>query len=512
MSRYILGIDAGTSVVKAALFDRDFREAYTVSRRTTVRMPQTAWTEVSMPEVWAVTAEAIRTITAQVDARDIAAVALTGNMVGAWLLDAAFQPVRDAVLWSDGRTQALIDRFSIEKPGFMSVIFQSSGSVMQQGCTLPVLRWLIEHEPQTIARTRYVTSCKAWLIYNLTANLLLDSTEIPGMPGDIRQRDYSEAMFDWLEVRDLRDRFPPVVASDTLAGTITAEAAHVTGLAVGTPVIAGAGDVPASALGVGALEPGDACCLLGTNILNCLVTDAPIFEPADLGLSFCLPPDRWLRAMVNVAGTTNLDWVIATLFSAEEATASTRAALFATLEQIAVSSPPGSRGVLYLPYLSAAGIIAPVVNPGARAQFAGMTQVHTRADLLRAVYEGVALSIRDGFDAIPAAVESIRLSGGGSKSAFWSQMIADCTGRRVLVPGGSEFGARGAAALAAVALGWSASLADAVSVYRETGRVFQPEPASARAYDRLYGRYTRLREQLAAFWDSENAAAVSTEG
>jgi sugar (pentulose or hexulose) kinase len=129
-----------------------------------------------------------------------------------------------------------------------------------------------------------------------------------------------------------------------------------------------------------------------------------------------------------------------------------------------------------------------------------MTQEHTRADLLRAVYEGVALSVRDGFDVIPAPVESIRLSGGGAKSAFWSQMIADCTGRQVIVPAGSEFGARGAAALGAVALEWYPTVTDAVSIYRDQGRVFTPQPDSVRLYDTLFQRYTRLRQHLDPFW------------
>ena len=251
MSRYILGIDAGTSVIKAALFDRDFRESHAVRRRTTVSMPHPGWTECSMDEIWAMTAEALRAITAQVPPHDIAAVALTGNMVGAWLLDADGRPARAAILWSDGRAQEQIDRFTAQRPNFMTVIFRSSGSVMQQGCTLPVLRWLIEHEPDVIARTRHVISCKGWLIYNLTGAIQLDATEVPGMPGDIRRQSYSDALFDWLQVSELRDLFPPIVPSEQIVGAVTARAAQLTGLMPGTPVVAGAGDVPASALEIG---------------------------------------------------------------------------------------------------------------------------------------------------------------------------------------------------------------------------------------------------------------------
>jgi sugar (pentulose or hexulose) kinase len=323
------------------------------------------------------------------------------------------------------------------------------------------------------------------------------------MPGDIRQRGYSEAMFDWLEVRELRPYFPTPVRSTDIIGEVNANAAQLTGLRVGTPVVAGCGDVPASALGVGALEDGDACCLLGTNILTCLVTSLPLFEPPNLGLSFCLPSDRWLRAMVTVAGTINLDWAIRAFFSGEEAASESRAALFAQIEALAQTSPIGSRGVLYLPYLSAAGIISPHVQPQARAQFSGMTPEHERVDLLRAVYEGVALSIRDSLEVIPSQVRAIRLSGGGARSAFWSQMIADSSACEVIVPQGQEFGARGAAALGAVALGWYPDLREAVTVYRQQGQHFYPQTQAKQAYDTLYRRYVRLRESLTTFWERE---------
>jgi len=144
---FLLGIDAGTSVVKAALIDPQGREALTVAQRTAVLTPHPAWAEADMHEIWAMTCSAIRAVLAQADVapEQIAAVGLTGNMVGAWLIDIKGEPVRNAILWCDGRTQPLIDRLSAEYPGFMSRIFETSGSVMQQGCTLPVLRWLAEN-------------------------------------------------------------------------------------------------------------------------------------------------------------------------------------------------------------------------------------------------------------------------------------------------------------------------------------------------------------------------------
>ena len=384
---------------------------------------------------------------------------------------------------------------------------------MQQGCTLPVLRWLADHEPETLERATTLLCCKDWIAYKLTGSCQVDPTEASVMPGSGEGRSYSEEMIDLFGLRPWRHLFPPVRPSQAIAGELHAEAAQTTGLRQGTPVVVGAGDVPASAVGLGAVEPGVACTLLGTNILNCLVTASPIYEPYDVGVMFCLPEQRWLRAMINVSGTTSMDWFIAQ-FCAEEVAASggSQSELFARLEALAETSTAGANGVLYLPYLSLQGITAPFWEPAARAEFFGLTDRTTRADLLRALYEGIALSIRDGYAVLPEAVSEIRLSGGGAKSAFWSQIIADCTGCRVVVPPGSEFGARGAALLAGVGVGWYADVTTAVT---ETGhdedrtvgvagafspRVFLPRQEMMGVYDRLYAVYRSLQRDLLPAW------------
>lgn len=498
----LLGLDAGTSVVKVALFDRAGQELGVIRQPTPTFSPQPLWSETDMAATWSLAAGAIRSLLAAsgTDPARIAAVGLTGNMVGAWLVDNDGNPLRNAILWNDGRTQPLIDRLSEEHPGFMARIYRTSGSVMQQGCTLPLVRWLAEAEPATLARAAHVLCCKDWIAYKLTGAIQVDPTEASVMPGDTRARTYSDAMFDLFGLQSYRRLFAPVLPSEHVAGAVTAAAAASTGLRAGTPVVVGAGDVPASALGLGAVEPGVACTLLGTNILNCLVTAAPVFAPADVGLLFCLPGGRWLRAMVNVAGTTSLDWFVAQFCAAESAAASTPAALYAALEALAQTSTAGANGVLFLPYLSALGITTPFLEPAARAEFFGLTDRHTRGDLLRAVYEGIALSIRDGYAVLPEDVREIRLAGGGARSAFWSQMIADCTAKTVVVPAGSEFGARGAALLAGVAAGWYPSVAATAQIMTAAAQRYAPNPAKTTHYDHLYTIYRRLQHELRPAW------------
>jgi sugar (pentulose or hexulose) kinase len=509
MSGYLLGIDAGTSVIKAAVFTRTGEEKGAAQCETCVETPHPGWTESDMNAVWDATLAVIEgaLISAGIAGAQIEAIGVTGQMVGAWLIDKDGQPVRPAILWSDSRAQPLIDRLSLEEPAFMSTIFASSGSAMQQGCTLPVLRWLAEHEPQTLARTCHVLCCKDWLVYKLTGTIQLDPSEVSVMPGDARGRGYSEAMFDLFGLRDWRHLFPDTRPSESIAGGLQAEVAAASGLRAGTPVAVGAGDVLATAIGAGAVTPGSAISLLGTNYLNCLVTAEAVFEPQGVGVMFCLPGGGWLRAMINVSGTTSLDWCIEQLFAAEKAAAPSSSALFAQLEGLAVESGMGARGVLYLPYLSAAGITAPIHEPTARAEFFGLSLEHTRGDLLRAVYEGLALSIRDGYAVIPAQIDDILLSGGTARSAFFCQLVAHVTGKRVHLPQASQFGARGAVLLAAVGTGMYTSVAEATQQTLLTSRVFSPVHTCTAFYDHLYARYVHLREALVPVWQARYSAS-----
>ncbi|MCU0514717.1 MAG: FGGY family carbohydrate kinase, partial [Anaerolineae bacterium] len=410
----LLGIDAGTTVIKAALFDAAGQERGTASRPAPVLMPQPGWMEADMNAIYDLMVATIREVlaTTGTPGRAVAAIGLTGNMVGAWLIDADGAPVRPAILWNDGRTLPWLAARTAATPEFMTHIFHHSGSVMQPGCTLPLVRWLAAEEPAALARARAVLNCKDWLSFKLTGNIANDPTQAAVFPGDTRARSYAEDLFGWLEVDAYRHLFPPVVESAAVMGTLHAAAAAATGLAAGTPVVAGAGDVPATALGAGAVQPGVACTLLGTSCINGLVLAEPSFTPADVGLLFCLPGAGWLRAMINIAGTTNLDWYVAQFGPPDLAQHPQR---FAHLEALAQSSPPGARGLLYLPYLTPVGVIAPFVEPAARAGFFGLSVEHTRADALRAVYEGVVLAIRDCYAAIPAPIAEIRLSGGGAR-------------------------------------------------------------------------------------------------
>lgn len=493
MSRFLLGIDAGSTMTKAAVFDRDGTEIASSGHRIAIQRPQPGWCEVDPAAAWGAAAAAIRGALdkAGITGDDIAAVGLSAAMVGIWLVDADGNALRPGVNWEDSRTQAMLDKRLAEDPGFYARIFRSNGCVMQQGCTLPLLAWLRDNEPDIVQRTAHVFSCKDFLRMKLTGLAAADRTEAAVAPGDARLRDRSAAMLDLFGLTGLAHKLPPVADSESIAGSVTTQAAAATGLRAGTPVAIGAGDVPATVTGASALEHGMAMAVLGTTCIVGVVSDRPVFTPPDLGLLFTLPGETWFRAMVNVAGTLNLDWAIDTILGET----ARDAAFFSRLEEMIEAVPVGSDGVVFLPYLSESGIIAPVFDAQARAGFYGLTPRHGRAHMMRAVYEGVALAIRDLLSDLPPVEDALLLTGGGARSRLWTQMIADALGTTVLVPAGTEFGARGAALLAATAIGWHRSIREASVSTRRIERRQAPDPTRRQEWDRAFAAYRRFRDR-----------------
>lgn len=490
MTDLVLGLDVGTSVIKAALFDRGGREVAEAGLPTEVIVAGPGWSELDLDATWTAVSGLCRAVlrSAGADGRAVAAVAVTGAMVGAWLIDAAGAPLRRAILWNDTRSQRLVDELAASRPGLLSTVYGHSGSVLQLGCTLPVLAWLARYEPETLARSRAVLTAKDFIRFRLTGTLGTDETEASVAPGSARHRGFAADLLPLFGLEPCAGLLPAVRRSDELAGLVTPAAAAATGLRAGTPVAVGAGDTPACVIGAGVGAPGYACTVLGTTCLNGVVLDAPSFEPADLGLLFTLPGRLWMKTMVNIAGTTNIEWCLRAL--CPDLAAAPDA--YAALARLAEAGGIGAGGVTYVPYLSAGGIVAPRIEPGARGGFLGLEPRHGRAHLVRALYEGVALSIRDCFEAIGRPIAAIRLAGGGARSAFWSQMIADVVGAPVEVPVGTQFGAKGAALLAGVAIGWYGSVEDACRQTFHLERRHLPDPAARAGYEDAYRRYRQV--------------------
>ncbi|SNY90207.1 xylulokinase [Cohaesibacter sp. ES.047] len=491
---YLLGIDAGSSLCKAALFDETGALCGLARQRTPLSRPQPSWCEMDPEQSWNAVLKVIRDVVADagIDATEIRGIGLSAAMIGAWFLDEVGNVLRPGINWEDSRSQSVLDRMEGDNPDFMSEIFLSSGSVLQQGCTLPVVAWFNENQPDFLKKVAHVISYKDFIRFRLTGEIATDRSEASVIPGDARTRSRSDAMIAKFGLIDHAHRFPPVRNSESIAGGLSRLVAKQTGLPEGLPVAIGAGDVPCTVTGVGGLAPGQVTAVLGTTCMVGMCHREPVFEPKDLGLLFSIPGDCWYRAMVNVAGTLNLDWALDALAPDIKE----RPDVFDQVTRMVEAIPIGAEGVVYLPYLSQSGIIAPVVDPNARAQFAGLSPIHTRAHMLRAVFEGVAFALADLIDLLGFEGAEIRLTGGGSQSRFWSQMIADVIGKRVLVPSGSEFGAKGAALILATALGDFSSVREAAFPTEDLDRQHDPDLARASAYADARATFANVRQKL----------------
>jgi sugar (pentulose or hexulose) kinase len=493
MRDLFIGVDAGSSVLKAVAFDAAGRAVVQAAERTPLARLPGGRVEADAEAAWAAFVRVMRAVVGAAEGQGrIAGLGLAGAMVGAWVIDADGRTLRPGINWEDSRAQGLIAEMARANPRLLSEIFAVSGSVMQQGCTLPVMAALLREEPGLMARATAVMGYKDWLRFRLTGRVATDASEAAVAPGDARRQARDEGLIRLFGLADHARLLPEVLPSAAIAGQVTAEAAVATGLPEGLPVATGAGDVIANVIGAGGLAPGALTGLLGTTCMIGLCADEPVFSPPDLGLLFSLPERHWFRAMTNVAGTLNLDWAAGLLF-AELAGAPDA---LAQVGAIAEAQPVGAHGVVYLPYLSESGIIAPVADARARAQFAGLVPAHGRAAMIRAVYEGVAFSIADLCDLLaPPQGCSMVLTGGGARSAFWCRMIAEVTGRTVVVPEGAEFGARGAALLAAVALGRFSSVAAASASVAGGGAEYPPQGADAAAWDAARAAYVEARDR-----------------
>lgn len=498
---YLLGIDVGTTVSKSVVVDPDGREVAIARCPTVTQHPIPSGSEADMLDVWRAVKKTIRELLFEqrIPADAIKAIGVSATVAGVWMLDKNKMPFRNAILWNDGRAASLLAKWETE--GIIQEIFKISGNAIFPGMTLPSLRWLVENEPETLATAKYLICAKDWVRFRLTGDIHSEESDLSQMPCDIRTRGYSDDLFRLCGVENFAHLFPKVVSSHEILGGVTSEAAQETGLKKDTPVVAGLADVQASMIGAGATHVRSACSIVGTSSLNNIVLDLPSFEPAGIGFQFLMPDNLWVRSFTNTSGTMNLDWFMKNIAGEEKVEAERLGiSIYEHLDNIAASVPVGSGGVIFHPYLNTTGVSAPFRNAVAKAQFFGIGVEHERRHLLRAVYEGLALAMRELYLLAPVKISEVIVTGGGARSSFWCQMFADCTGRRMLIPEGTEFGAKGDAILAGIGIGIYRDLKTATQSTFRLARVHEPDPVNTEKYAKLYELFRGIYMDMQNHW------------
>lgn len=483
---YLLGIDISTTGAKAVVVDEDGAVVASHSTPHPISTPQPLWSEQNPKDWWHGAAASIRAVLERVNADDIYGIGLTGQMHSLVCLDTDNNVLRPAILWNDQRTQAQCDTITA-KLGAERLV-QLTGNRALTGFTAPKILWIREHEPQVYAQIAHVLVAKDYIRFCLTGEYATDANEACGMLlMDAGVRQWSQEVLNALDIPEAW--LPRVFEGPELTGTVTAEAAELTGLRVGTPVVAGGGDQAAQAVGVGAVAAGVIALTVGTSGVVFAPLGAYNYEPQGRLHALCHSvPNMWHFMGVTLSAAGSLQWYRDTLAANVP---------FDTLTAEAEAVPVGSDGLYFLPYLS--GERTPHPDPLARGAFIGLTTRHTRGHLTRAVMEGVAYSLRDVFGLIQQSeagkhITQVRVSGGGAKSALWRQIFADVLGVPLVTVTETEGAAYGAALLVGLSAGlWTNAdeLAKVVSLGDET----QPS-ANTGLYADKYALYQSLYPTL----------------
>lgn len=495
MRELLLGVDAGTTNIKSVALSLEGEELYRSDRANSVERPRQGWAEQDPSATWDRTRQTVREVVQSIgDDERIVAVGVTGQGDGCWTIDEDGEPVRDAILWTDGRAGSIVDGWGEDGTG--DRMAEICGSAVFPGASVPVLSWLKAEERDTYDRVDTVFFCKDWIKYKLTGERTTDYTDASLPYLDVESCTYSDELLDLAGLPEVRDARPSLAAGPEIVGRVTAAAADDTGLDEGLPVVSGVIDVVASAIGSGVATAGGSSSVVGTTSLNQMFLDGPDTTPVGIGMTMALGFDSlWTRVMASMSGTPNLDWAVDTVAPTED---------FGEIEAAVKEVPPGSEGVIYLPFLSGAGERAPFLDSNARAGVVGLEADHNWATILRAVYEGVALGMRDCYAHIPGSTSRIAISGGGARSPFWCQLFADCLGKELGIPEGEEFGAKGVALLAGVATDRYPDLERAVERTVSIADSYQPRADREAFYTEWYDLYTDTYEAMFEPWAKRN--------
>jgi erythritol kinase len=503
-----VGIDAGTSVIKAVAFDRAGRQIDVAStpNRYETRADGSAFQSLS--ETWADCAKTLRELGGKVEglARRTAAVAVTGQGDGTWLVGAGDAPVTEGWLWLDARAAATARRLR-ESP-LDPARFAATGTGLAACHQGPQLAHIAATSPEWLEAAEVALHCKDWLYLKLTGVRATDPSEACWTYGDFRTRRYDDGVIAALGLTAWRRLLPEIIDGARVTHPLSRSAAEATGLLAGTPVSLGFVDIACTALGAGIHTAGApaACSIIGSTGMHMrasLTLDVRLGAERT-GYVIPLPlPDMVALVQSNMAATLNIDWVLrlAGDLLAEMGHPIAPADLVARIDAWLAATRPGA--LLYHPYISEAGERGPFVDGAARASFLGLNHSHRFPDLLRAAVEGLGMATRDCYAAMGEMPGELRLTGGAARSRALRGVLAACVGAPTRASAREEASAAGAAMMAAVAIGAYPSMDACVAewVAPLLGAPEPPDDALARTYERTFPAYLAARRALRPVWE-----------
>lgn len=487
---YLLGLDIGTSGVKALLISVEGKIISTKTVSYPLTTPHSGWAEQSPHDWWEATVEVIKETVSNnlIDSTQIKGISLSGQMHSSVFLDEKMEVIRPAILWSDTRTSEQCKEIYTKVGGLNQLISYVSNPALE-GFTAPKILWLKENEPENYQKVKCILLAKDYIRYRLTGELFTEVSDAAGtLLFEVIKKRWSTGLLEKLEIDP--DLLPPVLNSFDLAGEITKNIAEQTGLKFKTPVVAGGADNACGAVGSGIIQEGRVMVSIGSSGVVLAQTDNPqADQEGRIHLFNHACPNSWYMMGVMLSAGMSYEWLEKKLFN--------NSLDYPKLDQLAEEIEPGSEGLLFLPYLY--GERTPHNDANARGVYFGISGKHDQRHFTRSVLEGVTFALKDSLELIKdkgVKVKEIRAIGGGAKSSVWQQILADILGKEINLLNVEEGPAFGAALIAGVGVGVYGSFTEAVSGIVKVQKTIAPRIQNTEKYNRYYQLYKKLYYSL----------------
>jgi L-xylulokinase len=499
MEQLVLGIDNGGTVIKAALFTLQGKELAVASRQTAVLTPRPGYTERDMEELWENNCACIRQVIADsgIAPSAIAGVAVCGHGKGLYAWGKNGKPAYKGIISTDNRAWQYPEKWRRE--GTFDAFYPRLCQQIMPCQPVSILAWMKEHDPSAYDAIQWVFSVTDYIRFRLTGEAWSEATNISGSGlMNLRDTRIDRDMLVGFGIEEVRDMLPPLRYSSETCGAITAETAQLTGLAAGTPVAGGMFDIDSCAIAMSVTKPEQFCSITGTWSINEFIATAPVVGTRVAMNSLYAIPGYYLLEGSSATGAGNLEWVIQQYFQHEPLPEGKKR--YEYLDELAESVSPDACDVYFLPFLYGSNR-----HPLAKASFIGLTSFHTKAHLLRAVYEGVVYSAKSHIDTLLSVrkpPEAIRLAGGAANSPFWVQLFADILELPIeTVTGVKELGALGCGMAAAVSAGIYPDYTEAAKAMVRISPPVLPDPKAALFYRPKYEKYSAIGDVLDTVWN-----------
>lgn len=500
--KYFLGLDNGGTTTKAALYDAKGGEIGVASRETRMIALKPGYIERDMEEMWDANCGVIRDVLARtgVPPEDVAGVAVCGHGKGLYLWGKDGKPARNGIISTDNRAYAYPVKW--REDGTEARVFERSCQHIMACQPVALLAWLRDNEPGVMDDIRWVFECKDYVRFRLTGEARAEITDYSGANlVNLYTRQYDDELLECFGLQNIRSALPPLCGSLEIAGHVSEEAAAKCGLRAGTPVAGGMFDIDACAIAVNVVDERNICMIAGTWSINEYLRRAPVTDGRVQMNSLFALPEYYLIEESSPTSAGNNEWFVKTLLPELQAEARAKGkSVYDEMNALVASIPAEEFVPVFHPFLMASN-----VHPNAKGSFIGLDVSHTRAHLIKSVYEGIVYCHRFHLEKLLATrrtpPDCIRLAGGAARSREWTRMFADILGLPVETVNVNETGALGCAISAAAATGVYRSLSEACEAMCPMGVRIEPDMRAHEAYDRRYRIYRRVIDSLDGLWD-----------